>query len=245
MLRLIEQAGIERPRCQAQIGRYTADFLWPAARVIVETDGWNGHRHELAFHRDRRRDAWLLAHGYVVIRFTWPQLRDEPLTVVAQVAAVLAHRGELGAPPTASSPTPRLGGSSPNRHGNAYPLGKGGVVPVVPTAVLFPGQGSQTPDMRDLVAQREPELLDRCLDLVGEDPFARVEESTRFQQPAIFCASIAGWRALDLEPQFAAGHSLGELAALAAAGVLDRRGRARARRAPRQADGRGRPRRAR
>ncbi|MET0771148.1 MAG: acyltransferase domain-containing protein, partial [Solirubrobacteraceae bacterium] len=93
-------------------------------------------------------------------------------------------------------------------------------MPDVPTAVLFPGQGSQTPDMRDLVAQREPELLERCLELVGEDPFARVEESTRFQQPAIFCASIAGWRALDLEPQFAAGHSLGELAALAAAGVL-------------------------
>ena len=94
-------------------------------------------------------------------------------------------------------------------------------MPHVPTAVLFPGQGSQTPAMRDLVAQREPELLERCLELVGEDPFARVEESTRFQQPAIFCASIAGWRALDLAPQLAAGHSLGELAALTAAGVLD------------------------
>ena len=63
------------------------------------------------------------------------------------------------------------------------------------TALLFPGQGSQTPDMRELVAQRCPQLLERALELVGEDPFARVEESTRFQQPAIFCASIAGWRA--------------------------------------------------
>jgi [acyl-carrier-protein] S-malonyltransferase len=88
--------------------------------------------------------------------------------------------------------------------------------------LLFPGQGSQTPDMRALVAERCPELLERCLELVGEDPFARVDESTRFQQPAIFCASIAGWRGLpgDLEPGAAAGHSLGELAALAAAGVL-------------------------
>jgi very-short-patch-repair endonuclease len=93
MLRLIERAGLERPRCQAPVGTYTADFLWPAERVIVETDGWDGHRHELAFHRDRRRDAWLLAHGYVVIRFTWPQIRDAPLTVVAHLAAVLAHRG--------------------------------------------------------------------------------------------------------------------------------------------------------
>ncbi len=93
---------------------------------------------------------------------------------------------------------------------------------VTSTALLFPGQGSQTPEMRDLVAQRCPDLLERCLELVGEDPFARVEESTRFQQPAIFCASIAGWRGLsdDVKPGAAAGHSLGELAALAAAGVL-------------------------
>src|SRR5262249_56727828 len=44
----------------------------------------------------------------------------------------------------------------------------------------------------------------------------------RFAQPAIFCASLVGWDALDLHPSFAAGHSLGELAALAAAGVLKR-----------------------
>jgi [acyl-carrier-protein] S-malonyltransferase len=92
----------------------------------------------------------------------------------------------------------------------------------VSTAALFPGQGSQTPGMRELVAQRAPELLERVTALVGEDPFARVEESTRFQQPAIFCASLVGWSAIagDVKPELAAGHSLGELAALAAAAVL-------------------------
>jgi [acyl-carrier-protein] S-malonyltransferase len=93
--------------------------------------------------------------------------------------------------------------------------------PAAPVA-LFPGQGSQTPEMRDLVAERAPELLERCVALVGDDPFPRAGESTRFAQPAIFCASIAGWDALDLEAGAAAGHSLGELAALAAAGVLER-----------------------
>jgi [acyl-carrier-protein] S-malonyltransferase len=89
-------------------------------------------------------------------------------------------------------------------------------------AVLFPGQGSQTPDMRDLVARRAPDLLERCVALVGEDPFPRAGESTRFAQPAIFCASLAGWDALGIDAGAAAGHSLGELAALAAAGVLER-----------------------
>lgn len=86
-------------------------------------------------------------------------------------------------------------------------------------AVLFPGQGSQTPEMRDLVAA-DPRLLEACLELVGEDPFARVEESTQFAQPAIFCASMAAWQQLDVSPRAAAGHSLGELAALTAAGVF-------------------------
>jgi len=87
-------------------------------------------------------------------------------------------------------------------------------------ALIFPGQGSQTPGMRDDVARELPWLLDRCVELVGEDPFERVEESTRFAQPAIFCASVAGWSRLDVTPAMAAGHSLGELGALAAAGVL-------------------------
>ncbi len=75
--------------------------------------------------------------------------------------------------------------------------------------------------MREQVAERCPELLARCTAAVGEDPFPRVEESTRFAQPAIFCASWAAWTALDAgDVTAAAGHSLGELAALAAAGVF-------------------------
>ena len=92
----------------------------------------------------------------------------------------------------------------------------------MPHALLFPGQGSQTPSMRDGVAASAPELLERCIELVGEDPFPRVGESTRFAQPAIFCASLAGLWTLDREPPVAAaGHSLGEFAALVAAGALD------------------------
>src|SRR6185437_7513893 len=69
---------------------------------------------------------------------------------------------------------------------------------------------------------RAPDLLERVTALVGEDPFPRVAESTRFAQPAIFCASIVGWEAIGQPAGAAAGHSLGELAALTAAGVFGR-----------------------
>jgi len=95
------------------------------------------------------------------------------------------------------------------------------------TAVLFPGQGSQTPEMRDTVAAVAPDLLEQVIAVVGSDPFTQVDDGTAFAQPAIFCASLAGWRSLDAGEReaasFFAGHSLGELGALVAAGCLSER----------------------
>jgi [acyl-carrier-protein] S-malonyltransferase len=90
-------------------------------------------------------------------------------------------------------------------------------------AGLFPGQGSHTGALRDHVERVLPGLTAECLKLVGEDPFARAGESTRFAQPAIFCASVAGWteRPASLRPIALAGHSLGELSALVAAEALE------------------------
>ena len=89
------------------------------------------------------------------------------------------------------------------------------------TALLFPGQGSQTKDMRKPVEQACPQLLDQVVDELGTDPFDHVEEGTSFAQPALYCASLAGWTAAGRPTAaFMAGHSLGELAALVAAGSL-------------------------
>ncbi len=95
---------------------------------------------------------------------------------------------------------------------------------MAPTAVLFPGQGSHTPEMRESVASIRPDLLSLAETVVGSDPFPLAEEGTMYAQPAIFCASLAGWKAMG-SPQgdFMAGHSLGELGALVAAGCLTER----------------------
>ncbi len=90
------------------------------------------------------------------------------------------------------------------------------------SALMFPGQGSQTAEMRELVAERRPDLLEAAIEIMGTDPFERIDEGTRFAQPAMLCASLAGWdRAGRPEADVIAGHSLGELAALVAGGSID------------------------
>ena len=88
-------------------------------------------------------------------------------------------------------------------------------------ALLFPGQGAAEPAMRELVAEQRPDLLALVTELVGEDPFPRLDDGTRFAQPAIYCAALAGFESLG-RPRAGlyAGHSLGEITALAAAGAL-------------------------
>lgn len=91
-------------------------------------------------------------------------------------------------------------------------------------AILFPGQGSQTPEDAAVVARHAPDLLDHAIARLGDDPFARVTENTAWAQTAIHLASIAHWRrlrgTLDDAPIAFAGHSLGEISALVAAGAL-------------------------
>lgn len=89
------------------------------------------------------------------------------------------------------------------------------------TTIVFPGQGSHQEGMREDVDRERPDLLEAAAEAVGEDPFARLGEGTRFDQPAIFCAGLAAYERIGRPvPAFFAGHSLGELTALVAAGVL-------------------------
>ena len=75
--------------------------------------------------------------------------------------------------------------------------------------------------MGETVEAQAPDLYRQAVDALGADPFEQIKEGTAFQQPALYLAAIAGWRAAG-EPSadFIAGHSLGELAAAAAAGAI-------------------------
>jgi [acyl-carrier-protein] S-malonyltransferase len=103
------------------------------------------------------------------------------------------------------------------------------------TALIFPGQGSQTPGMGRELAQANPiaratfeeadEILGFSLTQIMRVDSAEKLNETINTQPALFTHSLAAYRALQthapaLAPAFVAGHSLGQLSAACAAGAL-------------------------
>ena len=107
-------------------------------------------------------------------------------------------------------------------------------------AFLFPGQGSQRPDMAaDLLTafprlQRLLRLADRrqaaamfppaAFSAADRGRHAATITDTRMAQPTLGVADLATWELLTMtgvRPDMAAGHSYGELAALCAAGAYD------------------------
>lgn len=101
----------------------------------------------------------------------------------------------------------------------------------VSVAFVFPGQGSQRVGMLDALpaAPETGRLLDLAEELSGlplrrlatDGPAAELSD-TRAAQPLLFIADLAWAQAAGdaVSPSFVAGHSLGELAALAFAGVF-------------------------
>lgn len=103
------------------------------------------------------------------------------------------------------------------------------------SAFLFPGQGSQALGMMSELAAEAAVVRDTFADasqVLGYDLWAVTRDGpaerlnrTEVTQPAMLTAGVATWRAWQEmggpDPDYVAGHSLGEYSALVAAGSLD------------------------
>ncbi|HEV8429781.1 MAG TPA: ACP S-malonyltransferase [Pyrinomonadaceae bacterium] len=101
-------------------------------------------------------------------------------------------------------------------------------------AMIFPGQGSQSPGMGKELAENSPaarQVFEEADDALGFaisrlcfDGPAEDLQLTENTQPAILTVSVAAFRAMReagiSAPAFVAGHSLGEYSALVAAGAM-------------------------
>ena len=92
-LALVRRARLDAPEANASMRGHEVDFLWRAARLVVEIDGFAYHSDAHAFERDRRRDADLTAAGLRVVRFTWRQLSREPEAVLVRLVQLLMRGG--------------------------------------------------------------------------------------------------------------------------------------------------------
>ncbi len=100
-------------------------------------------------------------------------------------------------------------------------------------AFVFPGQGSQSvgmldawgdhPAVRDTLIEASDALGEDITALIAQGPKETLDLTTN-TQPVMLTAGVACWRAwlaeTGLQPALVAGHSLGEYAALVAAGAL-------------------------
>ena len=88
-LAMLDRHDLPRPEVNTRVHGYEVDMLWRPQRLIAELDGL---QHELAFERDRERDAHLLAHGLSTIRITWRRLTTQEDREARRIRHLLAQR---------------------------------------------------------------------------------------------------------------------------------------------------------
>jgi very-short-patch-repair endonuclease len=90
-------------RRQTPIGPYIVDFVSHAAKLVIEIDGGQ-HFEEAHQARDKRRDAFLAAKGFQILRFSNHDVMTNRNGVLETIAAAVREAS------TPSLPSPASGG---------------------------------------------------------------------------------------------------------------------------------------
>ena len=92
--RLIAASDLPAPVTQHPVEidghQYFADYAWPTAHLIVETDGHMTHSTKEDRQHDAERLARLQLAGYRVLVFTWDDVHERPAYVLATIRRHLA-----------------------------------------------------------------------------------------------------------------------------------------------------------
>ncbi len=90
---IVSRAGLELPQPQYvvldDLGQFVcrADFAYPHRMMLVELDSEKYHMDPKSFQADRRKQNRAQQLGWMVFRFTWRQLIDDPGSVLRILAS--------------------------------------------------------------------------------------------------------------------------------------------------------------
>ncbi|MCX5042926.1 DUF559 domain-containing protein [Aldersonia sp. NBC_00410] len=76
----------------APVGPFVGDFVDERARLVVEVDGREFHSEPGVFRQDRRRQNWMLVHGWMVLRYAAWDVLAGPGAVADEVIAIARRR---------------------------------------------------------------------------------------------------------------------------------------------------------
>jgi len=95
-LEFARRYGLPKPVTNTYLLGYEIDVLYPRERVIVEVDSHGFHSDRDSFERDRKRDAVMLAAGFITVRITDERMKLEAKEEARRLLAILAARRAEG-----------------------------------------------------------------------------------------------------------------------------------------------------
>jgi hypothetical protein len=89
LVSLCLEYGMPIPEVNVYVNGWLVDAHWPGRNLVVEVDGWRGHRTRAQLQIDHQRDLELRTAGYVVLRYSEQQLLQTPAAVAADIRRCL------------------------------------------------------------------------------------------------------------------------------------------------------------
>jgi hypothetical protein len=87
--RALRRHGLPLPRTNVHLEEGYVDCRWPRHRLTVELDSFRFHNSRASWERDRERERAARARGDAFRRYTWRDVVEQPLPMLADLAALL------------------------------------------------------------------------------------------------------------------------------------------------------------
>jgi very-short-patch-repair endonuclease len=95
-LRLLDRYGLPGPARQYNASWVAAggrvDFAYLPQLIVIEVDGRRWHGRNADYNRDRARDRFAQRAGWMVLRYTYSEVKQLPELVALEIAETLASR---------------------------------------------------------------------------------------------------------------------------------------------------------